>query len=62
MKMEAILNVIRRLACSQGFYGRLLHRLSFLQEHDPEAYAGLVAEWEAQKFGDAVSFVMYVEG
>jgi hypothetical protein len=54
MSKEEILSVIRTLAMSQGFYGRLLEAI----EENEEILDDLVA----QNFGDVVDLVMYIEG
>ena len=61
MKMEDILNVIRKLASSQGFYGRLLASMETMEEMFPQDYAKLVVELESQNFQNAVDLVMYFE-
>lgn len=62
MGWNDIIDVFRELARSQGFYGRLLRDLETLKETDPDIYADIVSEFEAQKFRDAVDVVLYVEG
>lgn len=61
MKMEDILNVIKMLACSQGFYGRLYRAIMELAEEDEEQYEEFCAELEAQEFTDSVDVVLYFE-
>lgn len=61
MKMEDILNAIRELASSQGFYGRLLRDLTELKENDLESYNSIKEELESQNFQNAVDLVMYFE-
>lgn len=61
MKMEDILNVIRKLASSQGFYGRLLASMETMEEMFPQDYAEVVKELESQNFQNAVDLVMYFE-
>ena len=58
MKRQEILNGIRRLACSQGFYGRLLREL----QSNEEAANEFFDECERQNFKDMVDFVMWLEG
>ena len=61
MKMEDILNVIRKLASSQGFYGRLLASMETMEEMFPKDYEEVVKELESQNFQNAVDLVMYFE-
>lgn len=61
MKMNEILDVIRMLACSQGFYGRMYNSIMELKAYDPIGYDELVEEWESKNFSDAVDFIMFME-
>ena len=61
MKMEDILNAIRELASSQGFYGRLLRDLTELKENDLESYNSIKEELESQKFADTLDLIIYLE-
>lgn len=61
MKRKEILNVIKDLSKSQGFYGRLLNRLESAKSYDPDAYDAFMSELEAQNFSDAVDLVIYLE-
>ena len=61
MKMDEILAVIKSLAGSQGFYGRLLKTLEEIEQQDADRYNELVKTLEAQNFNDPVDFVMYIE-
>lgn len=58
MKRDEILNVIKSLARSQGFYGRLLQEIN---EMDEEQYDEFMGRLEAQNFSDAVELVIYIE-
>lgn len=62
MKMEELLNIIKQLANSQGFYGRLLRELEEIKQQEPIKYADIVEKWEAKKFTDAVQFILWLEG
>lgn len=57
MKKKEILNAIRSLAASQGFYSRLLISLSS-NEPDSVAYLEYLEE---QNFKDAVDLIMFLE-
>ena len=58
MKREQILETIRSLAMSQGFYGRLYNELMSNPEYCEEAMAFL----EAQNFKDTVDLILCIEG
>ena len=53
MKKEQILDVIKSLAKSQGFYGRLLEHIN-----ENPSYLDFL---EKQNFKDSVDFVLYME-
>ena len=57
MNREQILNAIRSLAASQGFYGRLYEALT----NGTEQSENFLATMEAQNFGDVVDMVMWLE-
>ena len=59
MKMEDIIKLIRTLAQSQGFYGRLLESISELPD---EKYKELTELWESKQFKDDLDFILYIEG
>ena len=61
MSREQIMLVIRRLASSQGFYGRLLHNIQELQKNDPEEADRVFSVLEAQKFNDVLDVILYFE-
>ena len=58
MKREQILETIRRLAMSQGSYGRLYNDLMSDPEYCEEAMAFL----EAQNFKDPIDLIFCIEG
>jgi hypothetical protein len=62
MNRYEILDTIKSLASSQGFYGRLLRDLMELKDNDSDAYNELMENWENQNFGSPVDFVIYLEG
>ena len=53
MNKEQIIEAIKELSYSQGFYGRLLRAI----EENPS----ILDELEAQHFGDVVDMVMFIE-
>lgn len=58
MDFEKILNGIKSLASSQGFYGRLYNNLI----EDEDFMMKFKEEVERQNFTDFVDFVMWLEG
>lgn len=61
MNFEQIMDVIRNLAQSQGFYGRILAHITEIRLENPEGYEELKTKLEKQNFKDAVDIVMYFE-
>ena len=59
MKKDEIIEWIKKLAASQGYYGRLLQAISDMDNNDREA---LFEHLEAQNFADPVDLIMYIEG
>lgn len=57
MDREKILDAIRSLAASQGFYGRLYESLTDGSEQADE----FLNTMEKQNFGDVVDMVMWLE-
>lgn len=53
MTKDQILDAIKSLAMSQGFYGRLLSEI----DENPD----ILDELEEQRFSDSVDMVMYLE-
>ena len=53
MNEQQILDAVRELSYSQGFYGRLLRSLQ--EDHDALAYLA------AQKFGDVIDLILFLE-
>ena len=62
MKMSQCLSLIRRLASSQGFYGRLYSRLMDMMVNDHDSYSAIAQEWESKNFNNDVDFILYLEG
>ena len=56
MKANEILETIKMLAKSQGFYGRLLNDIETSEERE-----NILAELESQNFKDPVDLVMFFE-
>lgn len=58
MKRNEIMDAIRVLANSQGFYARLLESIEALDEVKKEMFFEMM---EAQNFKDTVDLVMFLE-
>lgn len=61
MKREEILNIIKSLAKSQGFYGRLYMDVLYAQNNHPEEYEEFMSELERKNFKDPVDLVIFLE-
>jgi hypothetical protein len=59
MNRQQIENLFRRLACSQGMYGRLLNDIYSQPE---EVQEQIWSELESQNFQSDLDVVLYVEG
>lgn len=62
MKEREIMQEIRELSFSQGFYGRLYENLLNLRQYDRITYDLVISELEAQNFSGPVDLVLYLEG
>jgi len=56
--MDMIMDTIRELSKSQGFYGRLYNAIC---ELDDEQYAELKQELESQNFKSKLDVILYFE-
>lgn len=61
MDRKQILDEIKTLAMSQGFYGRLLQNINDIKEESEEKYEALMTELEKQNFKDSVDMILYFE-
>lgn len=61
MDRESIQTLIKDLAKSQGYYGRMLAELEGLKVNDPSYYEEVLTAWENQHFNDPIDFIMYME-
>lgn len=59
MKRNEIMEWIKKLAASQGFYGRLLQAINDMDNNDKNAF---FEHLEAQNFTGPVDLIMYIEG
>ena len=62
MNIEEVVNVIEMLADSQGFYGRLLEEILYIEENDPLKYEIFKTVIEKQELETPVDVVMFFEG
>ena len=60
--IEQVVDVVEMLSYSQGFYGRLLEEILYIEENEPEKYEIFKAIIEKQEFQDPVDVVMFFEG
>lgn len=60
--IEQVVDVIEMLSYSQGFYGRLLEEILYIEENEPEKYEKFKEVIEKQEFSDPVDVVMFFEG
>ena len=61
MKEEQILNEIKGLAASQGFYGRLYEDLVLMSKEHPAAYDETMRLLEREGFETTLDLVLYFE-
>lgn len=58
MTFNECLDIIKSLARSQGFYGRLLRDIN---ELDTNSLEELKEEWESKHFTSDLDFILYLE-
>ena len=61
MNVIQVIDVIRELSHSQGFYSRMYERILELHRNDPECFENFKREVEAQNFKDPVDVVLYFD-
>lgn len=59
--IEDVVCVIEMLADSQGFYGRLLEEILYIEENNPEQYEVFKGFIEKQEFQHPLDVVMFFE-
>lgn len=59
--IEQVVDVIEMLADSQGFYGRLLEEILYIEENKPEQYEVFKNYIEKQEFKNPVDVVLFFE-
>lgn len=60
--IEQVVDVIEMLSYSQGFYGRLLDEIMYIEENEPRKYEVFKQLIEKQEFQDPVDVVLFFEG
>lgn len=60
--IEQVVDVIEMLSYSQGFYGRLLDEIMYIEENEPKKYEVFKSIIEKQEFKDPVDVVLFFEG
>ena len=61
MSRTQIIETIKQLSLSQGFYGRLYRAIEDAKENNPDDYESWMEELESQNFSSAVDLVIYLE-
>ena len=61
MNIEEVVDVIEMLSYSQGFYGRLLDEILYIEENNPKKYEAFKEIIEKQEFQDPVDVVLFFE-
>lgn len=61
MKREEILNIIKSLSNSKGFYGRLYFDLIYAKNNHPEEYDEFMTVLENKHFSNPVDLILYLE-
>ena len=61
MNIEEVVDVIEMLSYSQGFYGRLLEEILYIEENEPNKYEVFKEIIEKQEFENPVDVVLFFE-
>lgn len=56
-----VIEVVKKLSHSQGYYGRLLEQILYLQEYEPDNFEYFKELVEEQHFKDPVDVVLFFE-
>ena len=59
--VEQVIDVIKKLSYSQGFYGRLLEEIMYIKENEPDKFEVFKEVIEEQEFKTAVDIVLFFE-
>lgn len=60
--IEQVVDVIEMLSYSQGFYGRLLEEILYIEENEPDKYEWFKWFIEEKEFQNPIDVVMFFEG
>lgn len=60
--IEQVVDVIEMLSYSQGFYGRLLDEIMYIEENEPRKFEVFKDIIEKQEFQNPVDVVLFFEG
>jgi hypothetical protein len=60
--IEEVVFVIEVLADSNGFYGRLLDEILYIEENEPDKYEVFKGFIEKQEFKNPVDVILFFEG
>lgn len=60
--IDQVVDVIEMLSYSQGFYGRLLDEIMYIEENEPMKFEVFKDIIEKQEFQDPVDVVLFFEG
>ena len=60
--IEQVVDVIEMLSYSQGFYGRLLEEILYIEENEPAKYEWFKWFIEEKEFQNPIDVVMFFEG
>ena len=59
--VDQVIDVIRMLSKSQGYYGRLLENIMYLYENEPYDFDVFARTVEEQKFTNPLDVVLFFE-
>ena len=59
--VHQVIELVEKLSHSQGFYGRMLERILYFQEYEPENFEVFKEIVEKQDFKDPVDVVLFFE-
>lgn len=59
--IEQVVDVVEMLSYSQGFYGRLLDEIMYIEENEPQKFEVFKEIIEKQEFKDPVDVVLFFE-
>lgn len=59
--IDQVVDVIEMLSYSQGFYGRLLEEIMYIEENEPKKFEVFKDIIEKQEFKDPVDVVLFFE-